>query len=251
MRSSALLLPLVLASCAPSDPPVEYTMVSFEQTLEECTTEGSPCARVTLRYPEITEARDEGVRTLLNGGILLPVLQSIDIDGSRETPQALAEELFFYYRRTLKEFPDYSTPWYIDRTAEVVLDSLGILTVHYTEQLFTGGAHPLHQEVYRMFDTRTGERFWLDSLLADGARQRLLALAEREFRRIREIPSGKSLNEAGFWFEKNRFTLNETIGLTHRGVEAVFNPYEIAPYAMGSTHLVIPYDSLGGILGRR
>ena len=228
-------------------------MVSFEQTLEDCMAGETPCARVSLRYPEITEARNDAVRTLLNGGILQPVLQSIDIDGSRETPQALAEELFFYYRRTLKDFPEYATPWYIDRTADVALDSLGILTLSYTEELFTGGAHPLHQEWYRMFDTRTGERFWLDSLLVEEGRHRLTALAEREFRRVREIPPAKGLNEAGFWFEANRFALTGNVGLTHQGVEAIFNPYEIAPYAMGSTHLVIPYDSLRGVLapGRR
>jgi hypothetical protein len=257
MRSSIRFTPfglvllgaaLLAGSCASGDAPLEYTTVTFERTIEECRGAQSPCARVTLSYPEITHASTKGVRDSLNHGILRPLLQSIDIEGSLESPQALADELFFYYGRTVKEFPDYSAQWFIERSAEILLDSLSILTLQYSDHMYTGGAHPLRQEVFRLFDTRSGARIPADSLLAEGARAQLVALAERAFRHVREIPPGKGLNEAGFWFQSNRFALNENIGLTGRGLEIVFNPYEVAPYAMGSTRLVLPYDSLRGVL---
>lgn len=232
---------------------MEYTIRSFERAIEDCPGRETPCARVSLRYPEVTAAAGDGVRTKLNELILTPMLQSMDIEGSRESPEALAEELFFYYNRTLKDFPDYTAQWYVERSADVVFDSLGILSLLYTDQMYTGGAHPMRQELFRMFDTRTGDPFRLDSMLVEGGKQELAALAEREFRRVRELPREKTLNEAGFWFQGNRFALNDNLGLTSRGLELIFNPYEIAPYATGSTRLVLPYDSVSAVLdlGRR
>jgi len=238
----------VAGSCTPADEPVAYTTVSFERTLEECRGQTRPCATVSLSYPDITRARSAEVRDSLNRGILRPLLQSIDIEGSRESPEALAEELFFYYTRTVREFPDYSARWYIERSAQVALDSLGILSLEFSDNTYTGGAHPMHQEWLHLFDTRTGARLSVDSLMAEGGRERLLALGEREFRRVRAISPEDGLNEAGFWFQANRFALGQNIGLTRRGLEIIFNPYEIAPYATGSTRLVLPYDSLQAVL---
>jgi len=251
-RSSAavMLLGAVLGvtSCAPGDRPVDFTTRAFERTIEDCQQRPSPCAKLSLSYPEITRARTEQVRDSLNHGILRPILQSIDIKGSKASPQELAEELFFYYDRVVKEFPDYAAQWYIERSARIVLDTLGILSVQYSDHLYTGGAHPLEQELYRLFDTRSGSPITVDSLLARGGKERLLALAEREFRRVRGIPPERSLNSEGFWFRSSRFLLAPNIGLSSRGLELAYNPYEIAPYAMGSTHLVLPYDSLEGVL---
>ena len=248
----ALILALgtmsLLSSCSSPDRPVQYKTVTFEETLEGCPEEKSPCARVSLSYPEITRAVTDSVRSSLNEEIRRPLLQSIDIEGSRESPKALAEELFFYYSRTVKEFPNYAAQWFIERTAEIVHDSLGILTVEFNDRMYSGGAHTLHQQFFRILDTRTGVRLEVDSLVHKGGAERLWGLAERVFRRVREIPPGRGLNEAGFWFQANRFTLNENIGLTSRGLEVIFNPYEIAPYAMGGTRLVLPYDSLQGVL---
>ena len=248
--AAVMLLGAVLriTSCAPGDRPVEFTTREFERTIDDCQQRPSPCAKLSLRYPEITHARTEQVRDSLNHGILQPLLRSIDIEGSKASPQELAEELFFYYDQVVKEFPDYAAQWYIERSARIVLDSLGILSVQYSDHLYTGGAHPLQQELYRLFDTRSGSLVTVDSLLAQGGKEPLLALAEREFRRVRAIPDERSLNSEGFWFRSGRFVLARNIGLTSRGLELAYNPYEIAPYAMGSTHLVLPYDSLKGVL---
>ena len=238
----------VAAGCTPADEPVAYTTLSFERTLEECPGQSRPCATVSLSYPDITRAGSAAVVDSLNRGILRPLLQSIDIEGSRESPEALAEELFFYYSKTVREFPDYAARWYIERSAQIALDSLGILSVEFSDNTYTGGAHPLHQQYLHLYDTRTGAPLPVDSLLAEGGREPLVALGEREFRRVRAIAPESKLNEAGFWFQGNRFALGQNIGLTRRGLEIIFNPYEIAPYAMGSTRLVLPYDSLQAVL---
>jgi hypothetical protein len=42
--------------------------------------------------------------------------------------------------------------------------------------------------------------------------------------------------------------LNDNFAVAKRGIIFYFNSYEIAPYAMGPTELLIPYAKLSGII---
>ncbi|MBO6760471.1 MAG: DUF3298 domain-containing protein [Roseivirga sp.] len=53
----------------------------------------------------------------------------------------------------------------------------------------------------------------------------------------KEIPPTESLEERGYWFENDRFELTENFAIINKSLIFYFNPYEIAPYAMGPTEL--------------
>jgi hypothetical protein len=54
--------------------------------------------------------------------------------------------------------------------------------------------------------------------------------------------------EVGYFFENQRFILNDNFVLTQKGIKFLFNVYEIKPYTAGITELEIPYEKLNGIL---
>ena len=80
-------------------------------------------------------------------------------------------------------------------------------------------------------------------------RQALEKLAEKEFRKARELTQGTDLTDAGFfWGEKFKLPFN--FELQKEGIYFWYNPFEVAAYALGPTDFVISYSDLGKLLNR-
>jgi len=74
------------------------------------------------------------------------------------------------------------------------------------------------------------------------------AAAEAAFRAARDLGPGDDLKAAGFWFEDGRFRLPDSFGLAPEGLLLRFDPYEVAPYALGETDFVVPRAALAGLV---
>ena len=86
----------------------------------------------------------------------------------------------------------------------------------------------------------------LEDIISD--KQQLTGLAEKKFREMKNMGETDSLKDAGFWFDGNKFALSENFGVTETGLLFFYNPYEIAPWAMGSTELEIPFEEIQTLL---
>jgi hypothetical protein len=58
----------------------------------------------------------------------------------------------------------------------------------------------------------------------------------------------ETLEEAGFTFDDNTFTLSQNFALTDKGISLHYNPYEVGPYVMGASDFVVPLDVVGPAL---
>ncbi len=56
------------------------------------------------------------------------------------------------------------------------------------------------------------------------------------------------LNDAGYWFDKNNFELNDNFLIKKNGLLFVFNPYEIAAYVYGAIEVFIPYKEIKDLI---
>ena len=70
-----------------------------------------------------------------------------------------------------------------------------------------------------------------------------------EFRRLKELTSEADLGQAGFWFENNKFYLNDNFLITDSSLVFYYNDYEITAYAFGPTELIIPYSKIATLVG--
>ena len=138
--------------------------------------------------------------------------------------------------------------WSLERHVTIVNETADILTLAFFENSYTGGAHPNSTLHYSNIDLFTGRELTMLSILADGGKRRLTALADSIFRRNRMLTKKADLQEAGYWFEDNTFRLNQNFGLRKDGLVLYFNAYDIAPYAAGPTEILIRYDLLTGIV---
>jgi hypothetical protein len=116
-----------------------------------------------------------------------------------------------------------------------------VASLAVTEAGFLGGAHPNSTTRFASFDVRSGRTLTRWDLLREDARDSLDAAGERAFRRVRKLAPDADLAAAGFWFEGGRFKLNENFAVSPTGLLFFFNPYEVAPYALGATSLSLPW----------
>lgn len=217
---------------------------SLERSWGDCA--GTPCVTLRVQYPRFTQLEPPHYRDSLNVFIQETLLGKYDPHGVALVLLAVLDSLVVQHRALP---PGQSgIPWVIERSIDVIGDTLGILTLDVQEFRSTGGAHPLTMHLLYMVELSTMGMLTLDDILLQEKRTPLTTLAEESFRAVRRIPRGEDLTKAGFTFPEGKFALTMNVGLTHNGLVLYYNPYEIAAYVMGPTRVTIPWKSLKGML---
>ncbi len=65
---------------------------------------------------------------------------------------------------------------------------------------------------------------------------------------MRAVAEGAALKDSGFTFENDLFTLPENFALRDEGLAFYYNPYDVAPYAMGPTEIVLSWEEIKDLL---
>lgn len=151
---------------------------------------------------------------------------------------------FFDEQASVRRETGMSSAWFLERSVDVVGDTLGTLSLALAEFSYLGGAHPNSVVRLQIRDRRDGRRLSFADLFRENARDSLSAVCEPYFRTERELAFDALLDTAGFSFEGGRFRVNDNLALTGEGVRFRFDPYEIAPYALGPTEFVVPYAAV-------
>ncbi len=217
---------------------------SLARTWGDCS--GRPCVTLRVRYPLFSPSVSTVKVDSLNQFVQETLLGKYDPRGVSPVLSAVLDTLVGQFRALPSDVPHI--PWHIERTIDVVGDTLGLLTLDVAESRFTGGAHPTTMHLYYVLDPSTMQTMTLDDLILPGSRDHLRSLAEAAFRHARNLKAGESIARAGFTFPGGNFELTMNVGLTNEGMLFYYNPYEIAPYVMGPTVVVVPWTDLRGIL---
>lgn len=239
--------------------PPAFQLRTLERTAGECAETSGSCARFLARYPVITGGVRRPVQEAVNNALVRTVARGVVIDGDEgeapfavpETLEAAADEFLASWREARAELPAEAMgpgQWSDERRMHVIYADHRVLSVELATFSYTAGAHPntfIHLESY---DLATGNPLALADLVAAGAEPRLEELGEKAFRRQRQVPETASLEAAGFWFEDDRFRLNDNFAVTGAGLTFLFNPYEVAPYVFGPTRITVLWSELGDLL---
>ncbi|MCE5331836.1 MAG: RsiV family protein [Bacteroidales bacterium] len=116
--------------------------------------------------------------------------------------------------------------------------------------VFMGGAHGLSNVNYFNFDLRTGKKITEKELFKDDYATKLSELIKVRIveQSIEDQDSDTILNleDTDFWVDAIK--PNGNFYITDESINYIFNPYEIAPYYMGQTEVIIPFYRLKDIL---
>jgi hypothetical protein len=121
-----------------------------------------------------------------------------------------------------------------------------VLVVSKKLYAYTGGAHGQNEKTFFVLDTKLGLQVFLNDILSSGAKALLQERIEETLREDYGLAPGASLRAAGFLEDSGG--VPENFFLSSDGLGFCWNPYEIAPYAMGVIEIVLPYDHIEDLL---
>jgi len=251
---SNLVLPLLtmaLISCSKPEIPkgfIKFEMKTMQKAEGDSILKIKGFAQVKLAYPDITEATNNGILTILRNYVNNQILLALFKEGRYKQPEFLIENFLAEYKKFKDRDPSAAQYWFLERTVDISLSTDRIASFRFYESSFLGGAHPNTNAYYTNYDLGTGGKLELKDLFIEGYENKLNTLVEKKFREVRGLKPDENLNEAGYQFADNKFRVNNNLGFTNEGIVLFYNAYEVAPYYMGSTKVNITYRELEGLL---
>lgn len=132
--------------------------------------------------------------------------------------------------------------WELEIKDNILYNTPKVLSLYMEAYTMYGGAHPSHTIQLNSFDPTTGEILSLDKLVTN--KNGLLALCEKIYRKDKA-----EAFKQGFNFTKDSpFKLAKNFAIVPQGVMFYYNPYEIAPYAIGESEFTIPFSDLDKVM---
>jgi hypothetical protein len=98
------------------------------------------------------------------------------------------------------------------------------------------------------FDAASGRRLERGDCIAAESDLAFVKILEGAFRKARGLSPDADLKAEGFWMAKGEFPLTPNFGVRPDGLVFYYNPYEIAPYALGPTEVVVSFREMAGMV---
>jgi hypothetical protein len=201
--------------------------------------EKTDCARIDFLYPTVkkgTQALKDSVSAWSVG-----YLNSILAMSAEDVPNSLedAAKVFFAAQKEYKNSA-MGGGFEANTGSEVLLNNGEYLTLAISGSTYQGGAHGAQFQALNTFDAQTGKILTWDDLITNKAALQKLAEAKVRTEKADVFKAG------GFDFDETfLFVLPANYALTEDGLYLIYVPYEIMPYAMGSTEIMISFEELG------
>lgn len=199
------------------------------------------CPKVSINVPEVLENSKvaENINNSISEEIISMLLFEEKEDIEIATIARAIESFNNGYAEMNELYDDEGESWEANINGKVTYEDKNILTIELDSYLFTGGAHGYTSGRFLNFDKKKGIELEVWQLFRD--KDDFRKFAETKFREQENIPKEKPINYTGFMFEQDSFYLPENIGLTKKGIQLLYNQYEVASFADGPIELVLPY----------
>jgi Protein of unknown function (DUF3298)/Deacetylase PdaC len=217
---------------------------TITQKIGDCE-KNEACLDISIQYPLLTGVKAD-VQDTINKYILNEVIESMQIGDSTglSTIEQATQLWVDMYKEYLSEDIDEQVKLSYD------LEGSGYIYKHYavTElpvYTFTGGAHPNHYTSLSNYNLNTGKLIEMEDIIADSTAFRaIVAKAFYDF--IGSLNEDASDKDTYFWGKA--FYLPSNFAIKEKGLYFLYNPYEIAAYALGSQEFTVPFSELGATI---
>lgn len=228
------------AAAAPSGP-LSYQTINLSKFSSDCDSSAGECASIKISYPQFD-------RAAINNIVLRKILAS----AASETPPGDLDEMMQQfideYAAHTSEYGPELYGWTSERSVMVITNKKGLLSLEFSGSSYTGGAHPNGFTDYLNIDLASAKAIKLSDIFTAAQRATLRKIAEAAFRREHNIAAGANLNDRGFSFDNNQFSLSENFAVLDDRLRFFYNSYEIAPYSMGPIQIELSYNELKSVL---
>jgi Deacetylase PdaC/Protein of unknown function (DUF3298) len=254
--SIALITWFSCGKTAPKPTPITFESVTVRDSLGKCSDDGDGnCFQVSVNYL-VAKGGDAAVAAAISDTIQRFVIQDLMMLASDsllpKKVDAALKAARTEYEREVKAQAEEEDPFRVQFNLDVATKELyrtaKSISIEQQCYIYSGGAHPNSETRLLVFNTSNGKMITLKEIVKDSVA--FMKIVEENLRKVREIPANQSLHEAGFLFDEILVALPQPIDycLTAKGLKIIYNPYEIAAYAMGPTEMEIPISALEKVL---
>ena len=256
MSLAFVAVAMTLSSCgsAGSDEAVSFDTVNVEKTVSVVKEDGAPTCSVHLALACAKESEGEWAK-VVNATV---VSQLFNMEGL--TMQQAADSFATSYTRNYQrdfaplyredQDDEEKRAWYeyhYNMTSEATTGREGVIVYTTVLDYYEGGAHGINQRLVMNFDRKTGEQIELKDVFVPGFEQTLNNILLKALMAETGSKNENDLREKGYLYSMDMFAPANFV-LGKNSIAFIYNPYEIAPYAMGMTELELTYDELKSIL---
>jgi hypothetical protein len=246
------LLGLFFYACADADAPktniAPLQSKAVTKAVKECLRD-SLCYSISLDYPVLSGGPNPAATASINDSLLSGVYSILEVD-----PKLPMEAAFDSARLRLRGLlaldmemmPDVTDrEYYSEVDGRMLWQNGTYVSVEMNASGFTGGAHGFYGTALTTYDLQTGKSLLLSQVFTNP--EALRPLLEKAFVEAKkEMVPDVTLEELLLEPEKG-LALPENFCLLPEGVRFMYNPYEVAPYAVGQTDLLLSWDQLGAL----
>jgi len=212
-------------------------------------------AEIHITFPSIKNFNNKSIQGKINAYLESSLLEKIPGEGDikkYESYDAMISDFFNRYNYEINESKKMDMPrdiYFQDYFLIDILNNSGnIISFRQTTSIYEGGAHPNTLFAYKNYNLKTGKEIKLSDVFSGNYLPVLTKIAEKKFRKFYDVSQNESLENAGFWFDKGIFRLNDNYSFNTFAVTFQFNSYEVAAYAMGAPEIIIPYSEIKSII---
>jgi len=203
------------------------------------------CTEIKIEYPEIIS--DSPSTDSINNFITKHILNLPFNEDEYSSFDEISDSLFSSYISVQQEFEDYHNGWFIHSNTKINGAYKDILSVESEEIIYTGGANEYYNLTFANFNINNGNEVELEDIINKDKIKELESIGKECFFKVKNIPPNTTLEDAGFWFENKKFSLNDNFAITDSGLVFFYNLYEIAPRSSGTSKLFISKEKLKSI----
>jgi len=248
----ALFLLLLFTGCQEEKSTLNLTEKSYTSAdLPECKDDICPKIDIQLLKAKGKSPLATTINTAVEQKIAASLSISPDDENRIKTIDQGITNFIDSFRTANAEFPDSSSSQEYEFTSNsaVSFENENLLSLKMETYSYWGGAHGYSSTSYLNFDKETAEVLTTEKLIKD--KGKFKKLAEQMFREQEEIPIDGNINETGFFFENDTFSLPINIGFENDELILIYNPYEVASYAEGQIIIKIPKAEAAPFLSER
>lgn len=229
--------------------PLTFSMQEY--VFKKCLRD-SVCAEINLKYPVFAGGPGAEAVKRLNDSIGVALYFAANADHALPLKTALDSAAAQLYATLKSDHEEGFAPgmsYTTELTSEVILQTAKLLSLQMDGYTFSGGAHGYYYTVLNTFDIGSAESVLLTELITDTAALR--PLLERAFvdAHAEEIADAKL--EDLLLDPEQPLPMPVNFCIVPSGIRFMYNPYEVAPYAVGQTDIVLSWELLGRLADRK
>lgn len=211
--------------------PIKNTETTINFSVKNLDSEMT-ASSINIDYPVLTSMKDTKIQSNINSQILASV-NSIKSNFLKD----LTDEMFGGNKNELNIV-----------TPKVYLAKDVVNVEFEVSEYYSGAAHPNHYQYAQNFFILTGKKISLKNVFKTD--ENYLSLVSKTVKplveaKVKSLGFDTSMVSEGIKPTEENFKF---FHITENGLVIIFNPYQVAPYVVGTLNITIPWASLNGHL---